>query len=102
MILPKGRFVSVLNGSFQVICYPRSGKRITSVEWLVNGRPLESLNLNGRTSFSTNVGGLGTLIFNNLQSDHNNSVIKCIATTSEAEILSSVNSSKLIIQGEQF
>ena len=98
-IWPFGRFVSVLNGSFYAVCTSNSGIEIINVEWLVNGRPLENLDLDATTDFSREE-GFGRLGFiGNLQSKHNNSHIKCRVTTSNFEILTSPDSSELIIQG---
>ena len=99
-IWPFGRFVSVLNGSFHAVCTSTGTIEIINVEWLVNGRPLENLDLEATTNFTREQGGLGSLRFiGNLQNKHNNSHIKCKVTTSNFEILTSADSSELIIQG---
>ena len=97
LVAPEGKFVSVLHGSFVVLCIDTSSIQINSIEWLVNGSPLENLNLNARTDFS--MGGIGILRITNLQSKHNNSNIRCKVNTTDSEIITSADSSELIIQG---
>ena len=90
--------MSVLNGSFQVLCTSTASIEITSIEWLVNGQPLENLNLDARTDFDMDL-GIGWLIFDNVQSKHNNSNIRCKVTTGNSEILTSIQALVLTIQG---
>lgn len=101
LILPSGKIVSVLNGSFRLACrFDDDSTEITSVQWLVNGAPLENLNLNATAEFTTELGGVGSLGFrNNLQRDLNNSIFKCKVITSTSGILTSSDSAKLILQG---
>ena len=99
---PSGTFVSVLDGSFQVVCSSDSTMQLTDVQWLVNGSPLENLNLHAETNISRE-NGYGYLRFNNnLQRKHNNSVISCTATFDSDEMQSPLQFSKLIIQGWMF
>lgn len=98
MIIPSGRFVSVLHGSYRVLC--TSTDSIARIQWLVNGTLLEDLNLDETTNIDRTQ-GFGVLSFGgNLQSRHNNSNIKCKVTTNNMEILTSADSSELIIQGK--
>ncbi len=73
---------------------------ITSVQWLINGTPLADLSLaNVGTEFSQ-ISRQGTLIFNNISVEYNNTNIQCRANSSNGETADS-NSLTLLVQGER-
>ena len=73
---------------------------ITSVQWLINGTPLEDLSLtNVQTEFSQ-ISRQGTLVFRNISVEYNNTNIQCRATFSNGETVDS-NNSTLLVQGER-
>ena len=73
---------------------------ITSVEWLINGTRLEDLSLtNVETEFSQ-LSRQGTLVFNNISVEYNNTNIQCRATLSNGETVDS-NNVTLLVQGER-
>ncbi len=80
-------------------CGSSSGA-ITSVEWFINGTRLEDLSL---TNVETEFGQLsrqGTLVFNNISVEYNNTNIQCRVTLSNGETVDS-NNSTLLVQGER-
>ncbi len=73
---------------------------ITSVQWLINGTPLEDLSLtNVETEFSP-ISEQGTIVFNNISVEYNNTNIQCRATLSNGETVDS-NNVTLLVQGER-
>ncbi len=67
---------------------------ITSVQWLINGKQLEDLSFtNVETEFSQR-SRLGTLRFNNISVEYNNTNIQCRANLSIGE-------ATLFVQGER-
>ena len=81
-------------------CATSSGTiTITSVQWLISGTPLEDLSLtNVETVFSRI--RQGTLVFNNVSVEYNNTNIQCRAILSNGETVDS-NSLTLLVQGER-
>ncbi len=72
---------------------------ITSVQWLINGTRLEDLSLtNVGTEFSQ-LSRQGTLVFNNISVEYNNTIIQCRANLSNGETVDS-NIDTLLVQGE--
>ncbi len=68
----------------------KRGYTITSVEWLINGTRLEDLSLtNVETEFSQLLTRQGTLVFNNISVEYNNTNIQCRATLSNGETVNS-------------
>ena len=58
-----------------------TAERLASVTWLLNGSSLESLGLDGVSSLFENIGfGISTLTFANLESEYNETTIKCRGT----------------------
>ncbi len=81
-------------------CAPLPGTTITSVQWLINGTRLEDLSLtNVETEFS-HLSRQGTLVFNNISVENNNTSVQCRATLSNGETVNS-NNSTLLVQGER-
>ncbi len=72
---------------------------ITSVEWLINGTQLEDLGLTNVEVVFSRLTEQGTLRFNNISVEHNNTNIQCRATLSNGEIVDS-NNLILLVQGE--
>ncbi len=73
---------------------------ITSVQWLINGTPLGDFSLtNVETEFSQ-LSSQGTLVFNSISVEYNNTNIQCRATLSNGETVDS-NNSTLLVQGER-
>ncbi len=79
-------------------CWSSSGIiTITSVEWLINGTQLEDLSLtNVETEFSQLL-RQGTLVFNIISVEYNNTNIQCRATLSNGETADS-NSVTLLVR----
>ncbi len=72
---------------------------ITSVQWLINGTPLEDLSFtNVETEFSQ-ISRQGTLVFNNISVEYNNTNIQCRANSSNGETVD-YNNAILLVQGE--
>ena len=74
---------------------------VTNVEWLINGRSLNGLQLSNVDQGFEPVSGVGSLRFRNVSVEYNNTVVQCIANTSSQRQISSRNS-KLLIQGNYF
>ncbi len=75
-----------------------SSVTITSVQWLINGTRLKDLSLtNVATEFIERTRH-GTLVFNNISVEYNNTNIQCRATLSNGENVDS-NNSTLLVQG---
>ena len=69
----------------------------TAVEWVINGTLLEDPYPMGVTT-AINVGGGGSLIFNNVPLDYNGTTVQCIATTNGN--VKRTNNSTLLVQGK--
>ena len=77
-----------------------SSATITSVEWLINGTPLEDLGLTNVVIVFSELTRRGTLLFNDISVEYNNTNIQCRATLSNGETVDS-NSHILLVQGER-
>ncbi len=73
---------------------------ITSVEWLINGTPLEDLSLTNVETQFIELFRQGGLVFNNISVEYNNTNIQCRATLSNGETVDS-NNFTLLVQGER-
>ncbi len=73
---------------------------ITSVEWLINGTRLEDLSLTNVVTEFSELTEQGTLRFNNISVEYNNTNIQCRATLSNGETVDS-NNVTLLVQGER-
>ena len=69
---------------------------IASLQWLINGILLEDLNLNNVNSTFT--GGVGTLIFSNIQLDQNSTFVLCSVHFVSGRVENS-SDSVLLLQG---
>ncbi len=75
-------------------------RTITSVEWLINGTRLEDLNLTNVQREFSQLSRQGTLIFNNVSVEYNNTNIQCRATLSNGTTVDSTTST-FLVQGER-
>ncbi len=73
---------------------------ITSVQWLINGRPLEDLSLTNVVAAFVAQTRQGSLVFKSVSVEYNNTNIQCRATLSSGETVDS-NNSTLLVQGER-
>ena len=85
-----------LLGGFAAFTCGVSFSTVVSVEWLVNGTSFNSHQL--QNVEQTFVGIIGNLQFLNVFSDHNNTRIQCLASTSSDGVLPS-EISILLVQG---
>ena len=71
---------------------------VVSIEWLVNETDLNSLQLTDVNQGFEPIGRVGTLRFDNVSLEYNNTRIQCkVYTSTEGEVLS--KNSTLLIQG---
>ncbi len=80
-------------------CASPSGT-ITSVEWLINGTLLEDLSLTNVVTEFSQLTKQGTLRFNDISVEYNNTNIQCRANLSNGETVDS-NNSTLLVQGKK-
>ncbi len=93
-------FISGVNPVFNCGSASDATITITSVQWLINGTPLEDLSLtNVGTEFSQ-ISRQGTLVFRNISVEYSNTNIQCRATLSNGETEDS-NNVTLLVQGER-
>ena len=74
---------------------------ITSVQWLINGRQLEDLNLPNVEIGFNQYYGMRVLRFNSISVEYNNTNIQCRATFSNGETAGSNNVKLLVEEGER-
>ena len=78
-----------------------TGVDVVGVQWLVNGSPLEDLNLmNVLTDFSE-INRVGSLVIDPITLEYNATTIQCIATFSSGNTSHS-NTATLLVQGELY
>ncbi len=68
----------------------------TSVEWLINGTRLEDLSLTNVETVFVELSRQGSLRFNNIYVEYNNTNIQCRATLSNGETVDSNNVALLV------
>ncbi len=73
---------------------------ITSVEWLINGTPLEDLSLTNAVTEFSQLSRQGGLILNDISVEYNNTNIQCRATLDNRETVDS-NNVTFLIQGKR-
>ncbi len=73
---------------------------ITSIEWYINGTPLEDLSLTNMATEFSQLSRQGILVFSNISVEYNNTNIQCRATLSNGETADS-NNFTLLVQGEK-
>lgn len=96
-MLPLDQVRSVPGGDAVFRC-ASSGQTTVRIQWLINGTPLESLNLMNVTEEFTSIGdGVGILYFTNLPEDYNMTRIQCEATLSSGSTSLSINGVILLI-----
>ncbi len=91
-----------ISSSLVIILYITVDPRphLSSVQWLMNGTRLEDLNLTNVPTEFREVTRQGTLVFNNISVEYNNTNIQCRATLSNEETVDS-NNVTLLVQGER-
>ena len=85
-----------MGGEATFICIA-STMPIMNLEWHVNGESLSSLQLSNVVQLFSH--GVGTLRFDNVTVDYNDTRVQCLATTSSGEVVASTNST-LLVQGK--
>ena len=89
--------ISISGGSAEFNCISGSIKAV-GVEWLVNGTPLENLNLSNVTTVTTEFAvGFGVLTFTNLPVEYNMTRITCMQMFTSSTIVNCT--SLLLLQG---
>ena len=102
-VLPEDHAVSYPSGAINFFCLSISSPTITGVEWMLNNtflNEMEEKDMGGMTisqEFSAIFGG--TLRFLNVSEVFNNTVIRCRATVSTGDSVTSNDVSILLLQG---
>ncbi len=79
-----------------------SSDTITSVQWLINGTRLEDLSLTNVETEFMELTDQGTLVFNNVSVEYNNTNIQCRATLSDGTTVTVDSTLRLLVQGESY
>ena len=81
-------------------CISQNGDA-ASVEWLVNGTPLENLSINNVTTVATELLGAlgGALTLSNLDVEYNMTRITCMTTSTDMSTPADSCTSQLLLQG---
>ena len=74
---------------------------IASVQWLINGTRLEDLSLTNVATIFVELTRQGSLLFNNVSVEYNNTNIQCRATLSNGETADSNNVTLFVEEGER-
>ncbi len=98
-MFPPERLVLHVGGTAQFSCLS-SSRRITAIQWLINGSFIEDLStINAMKEFSELANGIGVLTFSNVTLDFNMTTIQCRAEFHPNDSMTSSKVTILLFQG---